>query len=137
LQLFANIKAALPELEALLTRYCGEWYSDDYVYRLYHQSWKVFRAQDATVDIVAQLQALAPGRPLNEWFRKIVEEGTGKDFAAEHNQRWLEVARPMVEAFFHARFMLEMVVKFGKELEAPPRLMPNGWAAVLYLYDLR
>jgi hypothetical protein len=43
----------------------------------------------------------------------------------------------MLEAFFHARFMLEMIVKFGRSLEEPPQTLPSGWATVLYLYDLR
>lgn len=43
----------------------------------------------------------------------------------------------MVEAFFHARFMLEMAVKYGQALEEPPTSLPSGWAAFLYLYDLR
>jgi hypothetical protein len=33
--------------------------------------------------------------------------------------------------------MLEMAVKYGKELERPPNFLPSGWAALLYLYDLR
>jgi hypothetical protein len=43
----------------------------------------------------------------------------------------------MVEAFFHARFMLEMAVKFGRSLDAAPERLPSGWAALLYLYGLR
>ena len=58
-------------------------------------------------------------------------------FELEHNRRWLEVTRPIVEAFLHARFFLDMAVRYGKELEAPPTLLPNGWAALLYLYQLR
>jgi hypothetical protein len=83
------------------------------------------------------LQTLDPGRPLNRWFRAIVAEGTGKTFDLEHNQRWLEETRPIVEAFFHARYFLEMAVRYGKALEHPPRLLPSGWAAFLYLFDLR
>lgn len=45
--------------------------------------------------------------------------------------------RPIVEAFFHARFFVEMAVKYGSELTEPPQPMPGGWAALLYLYDLR
>ncbi len=55
----------------------------------------------------------------------------------EVNQRWVEATRPIVEAFFHAGYFLEMVCKYGKELEEPPDLLPSGWAAVLYLYGLR
>jgi hypothetical protein len=66
-----------------------------------------------------------------------VSQGTGKKFVLDHNNRWLKVTRPIVEAFFHARYMLEMAVKYGKELERPPNCLPSGWAAFLYLYDLR
>jgi hypothetical protein len=43
----------------------------------------------------------------------------------------------MLEAFWHARFFVEMAVKYGRELEEPPSTLPSGWAALLYLYDLR
>jgi hypothetical protein len=58
-------------------------------------------------------------------------------FRPEHNARWLETTRPIVEAFFHARYFLEMAVRYGRSLEAPPTLMPSGWAALLSLYGLR
>lgn len=135
--LFANLKASLPELDKLLEQSSEHWTYEDGVYRFYHQSWKVYGLQSSTESIVAALQALAPDRELNDWFRKIVAEGTGKKFEREHNARWLEVTRPIVEAFFHARFFLEMVVKYGHELDAPPNMLPSGWAAVLYLYGLR
>jgi hypothetical protein len=54
----------------------------------------------------------------------------------EDNQNWLAVTRPIVEAFFHARFFLEMAVKYGRELDSACSL-PTGWAAFLHLYDLR
>lgn len=39
--------------------------------------------------------------------------------------------------FFHARFFLEMVCRYGRELDEPPAMLPSGWAAVLYLYRMR
>jgi hypothetical protein len=136
-ELFANLKASLPALRKLLKEHSDHWGYEDPVYRFYHQSFKVYWLQQATTKIVAALEALAPGRKLNDWFTQIVKEGTGKTFEMEHNRRWLEVARPIVEAFFHARYFLEMAVRYGKELDAPPQLLPSGWAAFLYLYDLR
>lgn len=41
------------------------------------------------------------------------------------------------EAFFHARFFLKMAVKYGEELDEAPSTLPSGWAALLYLYNLR
>ena len=135
--LFANLKAALPQLQALLDKYSGDWDYEDRVYRFYHMSFKVYDLQAGTTSITQALQALAPDRELHEWYRQIVSEGTGKKFALDHNERWLQETRPIVEAFFHARYMLEMAVKYGTELEGPPFVLPSGWAALLYLYDLR
>jgi hypothetical protein len=30
-----------------------------------------------------------------------------------------------------------MMARYGRELDAAPDVLPYGWAAVLYLYDLR
>jgi hypothetical protein len=136
IDLLRRIKEDLPALEELLTR-CGPAGYEDAVYRLYHQSFKVYHLQGLTMEVVAKLRSLAPDLPPNECFEKIVSEGTGIKFERSHNDRWLEVTRPMVEAFFHARYFLEMAVKYGQELESPPACMPSGWAAVLYLYGLR
>ena len=131
--LLASIKVGLPDLENLLKQCTDE----AAVYRFYHQSFKVYGMQEMTFSIVRRLQALQPDRPLNPWFLQIVVAGTGKKFEMEHNQHWLEMTRPMLEAFFHARYFLEMVCRYGRVLDAPPNIMPTGWAAVLYLYNLR
>ena len=135
--LLDRIKSALPELTTLLEKCSSHWVYEDGVYRFYHQSFKVYQLQNHTVAIVEKLQSLLPGRKLNEYFIQIVAEGTGKAFSPQHNQIWLETTRPIVEAFFHARYFLQMAVKYGRELEYPPRVMPSGWAALLYLYNLR
>jgi hypothetical protein len=136
-QLLANLKAALPQLEKLLDECIGERRYVEPIYRLYHGSFKVGWAQETTREIVAVLQALAPGRELNEWFTGIVNEGTGRALQLADNDRWLEVTRPMLEALFHARFFLEMAVRYARELDDVPATLPSGWAALLYLYDLR
>ena len=135
--LLANIKASLPRLETLLDRARSHWEYEDYVYRFYHGSFKVFGVQSITTAIVKELRGLLPGVELNSHFLAIVEEGTGKTFAVEANAKWNATTRPLLEAFFHARFMLEMIVKYGRELGNPPETLPSGWAAVLYLYGLR
>lgn len=135
--LLSSLRSALPQLDELLARVNDHWCYEDRIYRFYHQSFKVYELQSVTEEIVAALQAIMPGRPLNQWFRQIVSEGTGKEFESEHNGRWLEVTRPIVEAFLHARYFLEMGVRYGRELEQAPALMPSGWAAILYLHDMR
>ena len=135
--LFTQLQKNLPALEELLRKCTDHWGYEDPIYRFYHQSFKVYYLQHQTLEIVKALQSLAPQLRLNEWFMRIVEEGTGKIFKPEDNKNWLSVTRPILEAFFHARYFLEMAVKYGKELKAPPRMLPSGWAALLYLYNLR
>lgn len=135
--LLATIKAQLPELEKLKASCDGHWGYEDAVYRFYHQSFKVFHLQDLTKRIATTLAGLAPERKVHPWFSQIVSEGTGKRFEMSMNQEWLVHARPIVEAFCHARFFLDMAIKYGTELDKPPSLLPSGWASVLYLYDLR
>jgi hypothetical protein len=135
--LFANLKASLPALQELLEECTSHWGYEDPVYRLYHQSFKVYGLQETTTKIVTALRALSPERQMNTWFMQIVNDGTGKSFERDHNRRWLEVTRPILEAFFHARYFLEMAVRYGRKLRAPPRSLPSGWAAFLYLYELR
>ena len=68
-----------------------------------------------------------PTADLHEWYRKIVSHGTGKKFVLDHNNRWLRES-PLVEAFFHARYMLEMAVKY--RWDASTVVSPGGRAAV-------
>ncbi len=67
----------------------------------------------------------------------IVDKGTGAKFETEHNERRKVEPRRILEAIFHARMMLQLAVKYAGELDSPPSFLPSGWAAVLYLYDLR
>ena len=134
--LLQNLRRDKVELEKLLAQCNDHWGYEDLVYRFYHQSFKVYWLQERTQSIVQRLQALAPDRPLDSWFVQIVQEGTGKVFKTEDNKRWTEVTRPILEAFFHARFFLEMAVRYG-DLEKPPQILPSGYAALLYLFGLR
>ena len=135
--LLAGIKQRLPELKGLLGKINDHWGCEDHVYRFYHESFKVFGLQELTLKVVDSLIGLAPHDYLNSSFVKIVIEGTGREFTMEMNKRWAENTRPILEAFFHARYFLEMVCKYGEELHEPPQRLPSGWAAVLALYGLR
>ncbi len=136
-KLLASIKQRLPELEKLLAEAEDHWGMEDGVYRFYHQSFKVYRLQNFTTAIRDALASLLPDRPLNAWFSQIVAEGTGKKFDLSHNEDWLGHTRPIVEAFCHAQCFLRMACKYGRELNESPQALPSGWAAVLYLFDLR
>lgn len=133
--MFGRLVAALPALRRLLEDCAAA--EEDGLYRFYHQSFKVYALQDCTRRMTEALQELAPDRPLHASFVAIVRSGTGLNFESEHNAHWMEITRPILEAYQHAKFFLEMAVKYGSELERPPNLLPSGWAAVLHLYGLR
>jgi hypothetical protein len=136
LRLRTSLQTQSDELRQLLESASDHWGYEDPIYRFYHQSFKVYRLAESTTRIVAALQQLLPDQPLNPWFLQIIGEGSGKEFKIEDNQRWLEATRPILEAFFHARYFLEMACRHA---ESPERdqPMPSGWAALLYLFNLR
>lgn len=135
-RLLASLRRERPALEEMLRAMSDHWGYEDPVYRYYHQSFKVYHVQGATLAAVARLQALLPDRTLNARFTRIISEGTGKVFESAHNAEWDRHTRPILGAFFHARFMIEMAVRYGT-LEEPPSSLPSGYAALLYLFDLR
>jgi hypothetical protein len=138
-ELLQNIKKNLPKLERLLKEINGHWVYEDGLYRLFHQSFKVYNLQSYTVKIVGTLKKLAPEgiTKINPDFEEIYKEGTGIKFEMKHNMNWLKHTRPIVEAFLYARAFLDMTVKYGKELEHAPDCLPSGWALALYFWGLR
>jgi hypothetical protein len=136
-RLLGNLRAREEELRAQLAACSDHWGFEDPVYRFYHQSFKVFGLQQQTEALVRLLTDLAPtGAGLNPWFLQIVGGGTGRTFDLDDNARWTEATRPILEAFFHARYFVEMAVRYAG-LAAPPSPLPSGYGALLCLYGLR
>jgi len=127
-KLFAAAKRRLSELKALLAETSDHWNYEDPIYRFYHHSFKVVRAQSTTLKIVETLKSLAPHLKLNADFVGIMADGAAKEPASP---------RAMIEAFLHARHFLLMLCKYVEELKEPPDALPSGWATVLYLYNIR
>ena len=88
-KLFDKAKQSLPDLKNLFAEVSSHWGYEDAIYRFYHYSFKVYGIQAMTEKIVEGLQGLAPHRPLNSDFQKIIKEGTGHTFALSHNRNWL------------------------------------------------
>lgn len=131
------IKAHLPELETLLFEFRSDY--EDRMYRFYYQSFKVYFLQDSTTraaDLFRRIAAVN-GNKLCNWFEEIVAAGTGSEFELNHNEKWLLNTRPIVEAFLHAKYFLEMMVKYAHDLDKAKPILPSGWAAILCLYNQR
>ncbi len=129
------IKARLQDLEQLALLFSGDY--EDGIYRLYHHSFKVYNLQGLTLRAVDLFDSVgqAINAPLCDWYKQIVAEGTGKEWRAEHNREWLFHTRPIVEAFLHTKYFLDMMVKYSRELDSPSTILPFGWGAILELYN--
>lgn len=138
-QLLANIKAILPALENLLEEVNAPETYEDRIYRFYYHSFKVYELPGLTQEILKLLRAIAPeGRPFCQEFQEILATGTTeKPDVLPEPHHWSHHTRPLVEAFLHAKFFLEMAVKYGNELAEAPDRLPFGWAALLCLYGIR
>lgn len=138
IKLLIDIKAKMPQLLEL-QKFCdSEWTGEDGVYRFYHHSFKTYSLQSYTKKIVAFFRTFHPeGEPLNSMFEAIIKDGTGREWEHSHNQAWMANTRPIVEAYLHAKWMLDMMIKYGQMLDCAPSLLPTGWALVLYLYNMR
>ncbi len=129
-----NLGAKAAELEALLEKVNGVLGYEEAVYRFYSQSFKVFAVQSLTIEIVDMLASLVPGREFHPFFRQVIEAGTGRTFTTDNNRRWVESAGPIIHAFLHARYFLEMACKYREPLESAG--LDSGWMALRYLYGI-
>ena len=91
---------------------------------------------------------------------EIMLAGTAKEFLGEKREVDPDAPRHVVEAFFHARYFVEMLCKYGEgenatkleeslhrltltKMKPPPysfeefEWIPSGWAAVMELYHIR
>lgn len=136
-ELLDIIKVKLLELDRLHAAFQGMY--EDGVYRFYHHSFKVYQLQDFTLKAIEAFREIgkATDNELCAWLMQIVDAGTGKEWESDHNRNWLLHTRPMVEAFLHAKYFLEMMINCGRELDSAPTVLPSGWAAILELYNQR
>jgi hypothetical protein len=132
----AKIREHLPALRALLDKVNNTY--EDSVYRFYHQSFKVYHLRELVQEVESALNNLKPDPrlELNAYLAEIFKHA--RDIGAwesDHNGDWLAHTMPILDAFFHAKYFLEMLIKYSA-IE-PTNLLPSGWAAVLYLFYLR
>jgi hypothetical protein len=135
--LLTAIQANLPQLESLLTPFHALY--EDGIYRFYHNSFKVYQLQEYTLRVVDILKGIgvATDNKLCEWFEQIVAAGTGLVWEPNHNHNWTLHTRPIVEVFLHAKYFLEMMIKYGRAMDSSQNMLPVGWAAILELYNQR
>lgn len=124
-ELLASIRRHMPQLIDI-KRGADECYEDG-MYRYYHHSVKLFVLQRIT-------------RHMKDAFCAI---GGGLVALKLHGSSFF-MGRDITEAYHHAYYMLSMMIRYGTWglLEKAPTgqlddAFPPGWAAVLYLYNMR
>lgn len=143
-RILPNIKNKLSELIKLQNNIELMEIYEDGIYRFYHQSFKVYSVQTTTMHLVMLFTHIGrtsetdePEDVLCKRFMDIIHDGVGHVFTMEANSYWEQETRPILEAFLHAKYFLDMMVKYGTELEEAPQCMPFGWAAILSLYQMQ
>ena len=135
-ELLSNIKEHRTAIENKLAWFERE--EPDLVYRFYHQSFKVFIMTSLIQSANELFESLAPeSTVLNSWYLTITKAAIAKKFDDTTNQAWFEETLPVTQGFWHAKYFLEQMIASADELDEAPEILPSGWAAVLYLYNLR
>lgn len=143
-QLLPTIKSYLPKLKQWLTDSTVQlngkngWSEEDAVYRFYHYSFKVTYLQSYTkagLDLIQKI-ALITNLTIDPMYLEIVSKGIDKEFNLDWNDNWA-YTRIFLEAFWHTKYFIEMMVKYGELLEEESNLLDNGWASVLTLFNCR
>jgi hypothetical protein len=137
-QLQANLRRLEPELLQLRADLDSHWATPDLIYRFYHHSFKVSGLQSLTQRIVDLLREVMPGVELNDDFVRIREEGQPGGFTQQWNADWHEKPRRILEAFFHARYFLDMAIVVAKEPDLKENeFLSSHLAGFLYLFNMR
>ncbi len=139
-ELYKEIEDSFPEICLILSKFYDDNGEEDYIYRFYHQSFKVYNLQGLTKEGYGLIKRISDKceLPLESWFEEIVSEGINKKFVIEHNENWIEATRPILEAFWHTKYFLEQMKKYGNDNEFNyGSTLTSGWVAILTLYGIR
>ena len=107
------------------------------LYKFYSQSFKVYHLQDFTLKVHSLFKSIADATALqlHEGFEQIIAEGTGSTFDMSHNVDWLTHTRPIVEAFLHAKYMVEMMIRLNTAEPGSLRHV-QAYQAVMVLFRM-
>jgi hypothetical protein len=138
-KLLSNIKKHKPKLKLLLDEVNNDWSYEDTIYRFYHCSFKTHYIHSLTIKIVNILKAIDPkeNKEFAELFQMMIDGANiNVPWKKEQNNNWGKHVSPIIEAFLHTKYFLEMIIKYSTMKKAP-ELLPSGWAAILELYNIR
>lgn len=140
-ELFRNAKNMLPEMQRIFKNItCPGGGLAHYVYRFYHHSYKMYRVQEATSEMLSLFVRIDPKkvRAFAPEFDTIVNNGLDIEKAEWHNQCWNQIGNAMFLAFFHCKSVLEMLMWSVQQCtEAQNKWLSEPWAGCLSVFCLR
>ncbi|TSI05278.1 hypothetical protein [Lysinibacillus sp. BW-2-10] len=129
------LQAHQEELQSLYKQSSDVWIGKEAVYRLYHQSFKVYNIQKWSQDVLELLEQVSK-EPFHPILREMIRNGTNQTFETTYNSMWYTKAKPIVDLFLHLRFYVEVALdeiqKTDKERFGSP-----SWYLLLYLWNMQ
>jgi hypothetical protein len=99
------------------------------VYRFYHGSFKVFNMQGPIKEAFKLIDEIGgEDDPPHFDYALLVKAGTENDFAGDRtNANWDAETKPILEAFWHTKYFINMMVKYGKSWRKLSRRSITAW----------
>jgi hypothetical protein len=133
--LLNRIKDRLPALEELQQEMAEA--EDIGFLHFYRSDPSVYDLRKLTAQAASLLRDIAADGELALSFEVIMQDATASKLDLTSSRMWILSATPTIAGFYHCRFFVERLVRYGHELEQSPDMLPSGWAAILCLYCLR
>ena len=132
----AKIVSEWPRLRELLTELNRPPIYFNLMSKFHRHDCLIYEYQAFTLQMVSALRSLAPeGHGFCNEFREIVQAGTGREFQLDDNNHWLQRVAPIVQAFLHARCLLEMAVQCVELTGLPNQFSFLGVAMLMNLFE--
>ncbi len=96
--------------------------------------------QDAISKFMTLARKIHPKRKkeFHSMFNEIILDAQSQgSFQLKYNDDFGEHAKPIVEAYCHCKYFMDMFLESLKMENEPESFITSGWAAILELYQLR
>ena len=136
-QAFSRMKSARSEICALADRFEAE--GIDTLYRFYHQSFKVYRAQELNQEALDLLRKLRSDRStLSPFLEELIAHASPTvQFAPEHNRAWVATVGPFLTLHLHLHRIFVAMRTALQQHERLPEILDDALALSLAALGLR
>jgi hypothetical protein len=123
-----NYRGKLEDARNLMVRKQSYYYN-----RYYSRSWNIYSSLKYTLDAAVLLDSLIPTLALKPEYATLVNRVIGKRFIPEVNLRWEEETKPILEAYSHTIYMLNLVLTV--DLDVSEESLGYGISILYPMYE--